>query len=111
MQVDAGCALLVGDFSATIPDGALISGLRVEVAATDRSALADARSAAGAGAQLLLYVGDLAEPRARVRLRDLLRQGGRPLNLRKQQGDVVHLVLDDPAEILGGVELTLLLEW
>ena len=111
VQVDAGCALLVGDFSATIPDGALISGLRVEVAATDRSALADARSAAGAGAQLLLYVGDLAEPRACVRLRDLLRQGGRPLNLRKQQGDVVHLVLDDPAEILGGVELTLLLEW
>ncbi|MCB0130334.1 MAG: VWA domain-containing protein [Caldilineaceae bacterium] len=111
VQVDAGCALLADDFSATIPDGALISGLRVEVAATDRSALEDARSAAGAGAQLLLYVGDLAEPRARVRLRDLLRQGGRPLNLRKQQGDVVRLVLDDPGDILGGVELTLLLEW
>jgi Ca-activated chloride channel family protein len=49
------------------------------------------------GLVLLLYVDDLAAPRARVRLADLLRQGGeRPLNVRYQPGQVVRLVLLDP---------------
>jgi len=45
------------------------------------------------GGILLLYVGDLAEPRARVRLADLVRSGLRPLNVRRRPGDVVRLVL------------------
>jgi Ca-activated chloride channel family protein len=46
---------------------------------------------------LALYVDDLTAPRARVRLADLLRQGGeRPLNVRRQSGQVVRIVLLDP---------------
>jgi Ca-activated chloride channel family protein len=49
-----------------------------------------------AGLSLLLFVDDLATPRARVRLADLLRQGGeRPLNLQKQPGQMIRLVLHD----------------
>jgi Ca-activated chloride channel family protein len=49
------------------------------------------------GLQLLIYVGDLAMPRATVRLADLLRAGGeRPLNLRRRSGDAVRIVLRDP---------------
>jgi Ca-activated chloride channel family protein len=51
-----------------------------------------------AGLALLLYVDDLAVPRARVRLADLLQQGGvRPLNIRRRSGERVRLVLADPA--------------
>ena len=50
----------------------------------------------GNGVVLLLYVDDLATPRARVRLADLLRQGGnRPLNIRYTAGQRVRLVLAD----------------
>lgn len=50
------------------------------------------------GLVLLLYVGDPATPRARIRLADVLRLGGRrPLNLRREPGQIVRLVLDDPA--------------
>jgi Ca-activated chloride channel family protein len=46
---------------------------------------------------LLLYVGDRAAPRARVKLADLIRQGGRrPLNIERSAGDVIVLVLADP---------------
>jgi Ca-activated chloride channel family protein len=50
-----------------------------------------------ASLSLLLFVDDLSTPRARVRLADLLRQGGtRPVNLLKQRGQVVRLLLSDP---------------
>jgi Ca-activated chloride channel family protein len=50
------------------------------------------------GLALVLFVDDLTAPRARVRLADLLRQGGeRPLNVRYQAGQVVRLILLDPA--------------
>jgi Ca-activated chloride channel family protein len=50
-----------------------------------------------AGLSLLLFVDDFSTPRARVRLADLLRQGGtRPLNLQKLPGQVIRLVLSDP---------------
>lgn len=62
---------------------------------------------------LLLYLEDLAAPRAQVRLADLLRQGARPLNLRRQAGERVRLVLTDPdgelAEALPEIEVYL--EW
>ena len=46
---------------------------------------------------LLIYVGDLSAPAARVRLLDLLRQGGaRPLNLSRRSGEAVQVVLADP---------------
>ncbi len=50
------------------------------------------------GLALLLYVDDLSLPRARVRLVDLLRQGGeRPLNLSRRPGQRVRIELVDPA--------------
>jgi Ca-activated chloride channel family protein len=45
-----------------------------------------------------LFVGDLAAPRARVKLADEFRQGGRrPLNLRRDAGQPVRLTLADPS--------------
>jgi Ca-activated chloride channel family protein len=53
--------------------------------------------AVGPGLALLVFVGDLTAPRARVRVADLLRPGGRrPLNLRWDAGQVVRLTLADP---------------
>jgi Ca-activated chloride channel family protein len=47
--------------------------------------------------ELWLYVGDPATPRARVRLADLVRQRGeRPLNIARQPGEMVRLMLRDP---------------
>jgi Ca-activated chloride channel family protein len=49
------------------------------------------------GITLELFVDDLTAPRARVRLADIVRQGGeRPLNVQYRQGQVVRLVLRDP---------------
>jgi Ca-activated chloride channel homolog len=46
---------------------------------------------------VLIFVGDLAAPRARVRVADLLRQGGeRPLNLAWEAGQPLRVVLHDP---------------
>jgi hypothetical protein len=50
------------------------------------------------GLTLLLFVDDLSQPRARVRLADLIRQGGyRPLNLTRHPGQRLRLVLIDPS--------------
>jgi Ca-activated chloride channel family protein len=50
------------------------------------------------GLTLLLFVDDLSQPRAKVRLTDLLRQGNeRPLNLRLHPGQRLQVVLQDPA--------------
>jgi Ca-activated chloride channel family protein len=47
--------------------------------------------------EILLYVDDLAAPRARVRLSDLIHQGGiRPLNIRRIGNAVILIVLADP---------------
>ena len=47
--------------------------------------------------ELLVYVGDLAAPAVRVRVVDLLRQGGeRPVRLVRTNGEPVRLVLSDP---------------
>jgi Ca-activated chloride channel family protein len=51
------------------------------------------------GLSLLLFVDDQATPRARVRLADLVRQGGvRPLNVQRQAGQRVRLVLVDASK-------------
>lgn len=60
------------------------------------------------GLSLLLFVGDLSAPRARVRLGDLIRQGGeRPLNLSRRAGQEVRIVLADPAGAWAGSAPTL----
>lgn len=52
---------------------------------------------------LLLFVGDLAAPRARVKLADVLRAGGRrPLNVRRAGGQTVRLVVADPSGAWAG---------
>jgi hypothetical protein len=64
----------------------------------------------GRGASLLIYVGDLAQPRARVRIADLMRQGERPLNLAWEPDNVVRIVLDATVQEqvdLGAFELVL----
>jgi Ca-activated chloride channel family protein len=44
-----------------------------------------------------IFVGDLAQPRARFRLADVIRLGGsRPLNIRRERGEPVRMVLSDP---------------
>ncbi len=62
--------------------------------------------------KLLIYVGDLAMPRATVRLTDLVRVGGRPLNLRRRAGQIVRVVLSDPNGVWasGAPQMTVSLE-
>ncbi|HWE63007.1 MAG TPA: VIT domain-containing protein [Chloroflexota bacterium] len=62
---------------------------------------------------LLLFVDDMAAPRARVRLLDMVRQGGaRPLNIARAAADRVRLVLDVPAGAWpASSRLTVRLEW
>ena len=62
---------------------------------------------------LLLYIDDMAVPRARVKLTDLIKQGGvRPLNLRFQPGQIVRITLEDPnaAWQQGAPDLSVVLE-
>lgn len=64
---------------------------------------------------LLIFVGDMAVPRAKVRLADLLDQNGeRPLNISRQSGERVRVVLRDPKAAWSGGEapsLTVSLDW
>jgi len=52
------------------------------------------------GLEILIFVDDLAQPAARVKLIDLLKQGGeRPLNLRRRNGQTVRIVLTDTSGV------------
>jgi Ca-activated chloride channel family protein len=80
------------DASTALPDQAVLSSLRVRFldGAPDPASL-------DPDLRILVFVEDLASPRAQVRLVDLLRQQGeRPLNLRKGPGQPVRIVLADP---------------
>jgi Ca-activated chloride channel homolog len=75
---------------------------------------APAAESLGAELCLLIYVGDIATPRAKVKLADLVRQGGaRPLNLSRKPGEALRLALVDPegvwSEDAPHIEVTL--EW
>jgi Ca-activated chloride channel family protein len=62
------------------------------------------------GAELLLFVGDMARARARVRLSDLLGGATRPLNITCADGQVLRLVLLVPGtatQSLGHLKITL----
>jgi len=61
------------------------------------------------GAELLLFVGDMARARARVRLSDLLGGATRPLNITCADGQVLRLVLVVPGtatQSLGHLKVT-----
>jgi Ca-activated chloride channel homolog len=61
------------------------------------------------GAELLLFVGDMARARARVRLSDLLGGVTRPLNVTCSDGQILSLVLLVPgtgAEAIGHLKVT-----
>ena len=93
----------------SLHDGVALTALTVRV--PGGAALADELDP---GLTLLVYVGDPTAPRARVRLADVVRQGGRrPLNVRRDAGQVVRLVLDDSnGAWAGGVPaLQLVLSW
>jgi Ca-activated chloride channel family protein len=93
----------------TLPDSARFSRLRVHF--PDGAPL---QKALDPRLTLLLYVDDLAAPRATVRLADLVRQGGmRPLNVTRRPGQIVRLVLDDPSGVwkAGGPHIVVTLEW
>jgi Ca-activated chloride channel family protein len=80
------------DNAVTVPEEATLVRLQVEFP----GGVPDA-GRLDPGLALLLFVDDLASPRARVRLADLVQQGGvRPLNIRRRFGERVRLVLVDP---------------
>ncbi|HKB01369.1 MAG TPA: VIT domain-containing protein [Gemmataceae bacterium] len=82
----------------------------LSVAVRDKAVTADA---VGPELALLVFVGDLTSPRARVRVADVLRAGRRPLNLRRDAGQPVRLVVADPdGKWKGGVPaLEVTLSW
>jgi Ca-activated chloride channel family protein len=80
---------------ATLPDWGTISRLRLSFPDG-----APPLESLDAGLSLLIFVDDLSAPRARVRLVDVARQGGvRPLNLARQSGQTLRIVLADPAGV------------
>jgi hypothetical protein len=63
---------------------------------------------------LAIYVGDMAAPRASVRLRDLAAAGRRPLNLRCHLGERVRVVVEGSPSAPGagrGGQMELRLVW
>jgi Ca-activated chloride channel family protein len=73
-----------------LPDQTTLSRIAVDFKAKDID------KDAVHGLRLLIFVGDMALPRATIRLADLVRGGGaRPLNLRKRAGEDVRVVLSD----------------
>src|SRR5262245_51903685 len=80
-----------GEDAGRIPETGTLSALRLEF--SDGPPAADSLDA---GLTLLVFIDELASPRARVRLADLVRQGGeRPLNLSRTSGQRVRIVLND----------------
>jgi len=63
---------------------------------------------------LLVYIDDPVSPRARIRLADLIQQGGRrPLNLARRGGQSLRLVLEDPTGVwaAGAPQIEVYVEW
>jgi Ca-activated chloride channel family protein len=75
-----------------LPTTGRLTSLSIKV--SDPAVTADS---VGPDLVLLIFVGGPTAPRARVRLADVLRTGRRPLNLRRDAGQELRLVLEDPA--------------
>ncbi len=91
-----------------LPQAATITGIRTRLVDAATQPQVNDRAIV-----LLLFVGDLAAPRAKIRLVDLLQQGARPLNVLRLAGQPVRMLLQDPnralAESLLQIEITI--EW
>jgi hypothetical protein len=89
--LEKGRAVLLDPTQALLPDQTRIVRVEVELAPVSRAKALDRQLA------IEIYVGDLAQPRARFRLADVIRLGGsRPLNVRRERGEPVQVVLVDP---------------
>jgi Ca-activated chloride channel family protein len=95
------------DEAAGLPASVMITAIRASTKADLPAADPQAEP------QLLIYLDDPATPRARIPLGDLLRQGERPLNLRRQRGQRLTIVLRDPHGQLAqaAFQLTVQLRW
>ena len=91
MQGAEACLFDSTQIAGKMPEEAVIQGIQVRLLDGANQPPFTERSV-----HLLLFVGDLAAPRAKIRLVDLLRQGLRPLNVLRRAGQVVRLVLQDP---------------
>lgn len=74
-----------------VPAAVTIRGLALRLLTAEQNPALPERAL-----ELQLFVGDLASPRARVRLSDLLRQGQRPLNITRTADQPIELRLVDP---------------
>jgi len=92
-----------------LPDGVTLSRLAIHFRAGPLAPDAIDRDLI-----LLIYVDDMVLPRARVRLAELAQHtGGRPLNISRQPGQAVRIVLADPhgAWAAGAPEVELSIGW
>jgi hypothetical protein len=110
-QFEAGQATLydsgVDGIPAQLPPGTILRRLKLRFPKGAPAGL-DSEVA------VLIFVGDLSLPRARLQLVDVVRQGGeRPLNFRWLSGLAVKLVLVDPHGIWshGAPMVEIGLEW
>ncbi|MCC6166316.1 MAG: VWA domain-containing protein [Caldilineaceae bacterium] len=78
-----------GDQPKALPAPVTLTGVSWSGDAAAQQALAQAGDLA-----LAIYAGDMAAPRARVRLRDLAAAGRRPLNLRCRRGERVRVLVE-----------------
>ena len=76
----------------TAPDTGTLTALAILI--VDPSVTADR---IGDDLTLLLFVGTAVDPRAKIRLADVRRQGPRPLNVRWMPGESIRLRVADPA--------------
>jgi Ca-activated chloride channel family protein len=92
--------------STTMPDpfpaAVIITALRVEADGLMRHSIGPAR--------LLIYVDDLATPRAEINLHDLLQLGERPLNLRRRRGQKLMILLRDATGLLAQHPVTVMVQ-
>lgn len=98
-----------GDQPKALPAPVTLTGVSWSGDAAAQQALAQAGDLT-----LAIYAGDMATPRARVRLRDLAAAGRRPLNLRCRRGERVRVLVEGQpgaAFVRPGGQMELRLIW
>ena len=101
---------------ATLPADITLTGIALRLLSTTENHPASAPELAqqvDRHVVIQLFIGDLASPRARIRLQDLLRYGARPLNLYRAADELVQIQLVDPAGWLQDhpLRFELVLQW